>query len=453
MSVARNSMHRFPYYTYKEVPGFGNGFGGFRLMGAAASPSVAIVVGTNTAASTSGTNSATGSVIKTTTDGVVWSSVATTSFGNNGITQIAYGNDVFVAMGGSNTIATSPGTSGTTWTQRTSPASGTGAWWYLTFQNNIFVALNTTGTTYTSSDGITWSAGASVDNNNMQTYNYPAGKGGIFYISNNPSTAKWLQVYGQLFATTAQTHAAVLQDITSSGTISSTYATSNAGSWGPQWFADDNRLLITVASNTTAGFTGHPSAVPTIKPPTASTVSSLPMVDVPAGVFFPSVMPRIGSISIGASTGSTVLSQFSDLSVIANPPGGGAQYKKSFYVYNDGYYNCLYNANTIIPSNGNFGTVIQTPTVNVAFRADDPAYAESVQIIGTTTVPQAGVSPLGSNIGSRSGGFGRAIDVKFKGDSYIFFVWYDNSDIFATGYYKGARSIKPLRTTIGLGVG
>ena len=139
MSVARNSMHRFPYYTYKEVPGFGNGVGGFRLMGAAASPSVAIVVGTNTAASTSGTNSTTGSVIKTTTDGVVWSSVATTSFGNNGITQIAYGNDVFVAMGGSNTIATSPGTSGTTWTQRTSPASGTGSWWYLTFQNNILL--------------------------------------------------------------------------------------------------------------------------------------------------------------------------------------------------------------------------------------------------------------------------------------------------------------------------
>lgn len=452
MSVARNSMHRFPYYTYKEVPGFGNGFGGFRLMGAAASPSVAIVVGMNTAASVSGSMNAAGSVIKTTTDGVVWSNVATTSFGNNAITQIAYGNDVFVAMGGSNTIATSPGTSGTTWTQRTSPASGTNAWYYLTFQNNIFVALNTTGTAYTSSDGITWSAGASVDNNNMQTYNYPAGKGGIFYISNNPSTAKWLQVYGQLFATTSQTHALVLQDITSSGTVSSSYATSNAGSWFPQWFPDDNRLLITVASNSTAGFSGHPSAVPTIKPPTASTASSLPDVELPAGVFFPSVMPRIGSISIGASTGSSVLSQFSDLSTIATP-NGGAQYKKSFYVYNDGYYNCLYNANSILPPNGNYGTIMQTPTVNVSFRADDPAYAESVQIIGTTTVPQAGVSPLGSNIASRSGHFGTALDIKFKGDSYIFFRWFDNSAIFATGYYKGTRSIKPLRTTIGLGVG
>lgn len=225
MSVARNSMSRFPYYTYKEVNGFGNGFNGFRQFGAAASPTVAIVVGTNSAAQ-SPTYTPGGSVIKTSTDGIVWSDVATTSFGNNAVTQIAYGNDVFVAMGGGNTIATSPGTSGTTWTQRTSPASGTAAWGYLTFQNGIFVAVNTASIAYTSTDGITWTAGAAIATTGLTTMApSTSNKGGLFYIASNPLSARWLHCYGQNFAVASQTHFALYQDITSSGTISSTYAT------------------------------------------------------------------------------------------------------------------------------------------------------------------------------------------------------------------------------------
>lgn len=452
MSVARNSMSRFPYYTYKEVNGFGNGFNGFRQFGAAASPTVAIVVGTNSAAQ-SPTYTPGGSVIKTSTDGIVWSDVATTSFGNNAVTQIAYGNDVFVAMGGGNTIATSPGTSGTTWTQRTSPASGTAAWGYLTFQNGIFVAVNTAQIAYTSTDGITWAAGATIDTTGLTTMASGASnKGGIFYIANNPLSARWLHCYGQNFTTATVTHFNLLQDITSSGTINQTYATQQAGSQGPQWIADDYRLLISVASMTQAGFDGHASALSPNAPTSQTSNSVLPSALIPSGVFFPSVLPRAGQITIGASTASAVVSQWAQLPII-NQGNGGNTGKKARYIYNDGYYNCLYVSGTgAQPDNKSYGGIYITPTVNVAFRADDPSMAESVQIIGSSTVPQGGISPEGSNLARRMGGFERAIDITFKGNSYVFFIWYDNSNIWTHGYLRGTRSIKPLRTTIGLGI-
>jgi hypothetical protein len=123
--------------------------------------------------------------------------------------------------------------------------------------------------------------------------------------------------------------------------------------------------------------------------------------------------------------------------------------KKSLYVYNDGYYNCLYVSGATIPTTGTSG-IVSGPTVNVAFRSDDPSYAESVQLIGSGGTPQAGVGSVGTNIASRSGGFERAIQVKFKGNSYVFFVWFDNSGYWNHGYMRGTRTIKPLRTTIGL---
>lgn len=451
MSVARNSMSRFPYYTYKEVNGFGNGFNGFRQFGAAASPTVAIVVGTNSAAQ-SPTYTPGGSVIKTSTDGIVWSDVATTSFGNNAVTQIAYGNNVFVAMGGGNTIATSPGTSGTTWTQRTSPASGTNAWGYLTFQNGIFVAVNTAQRAYTSTDGITWSTGAVIDTTGLTTMaSGGSNKGGIFYIANNPLSARWVHCYGQNFNTGTVTHFNLLQDITSSGTINQTYATTNSGSQGPQWVADDYRLLVSVASMTATGFTGHASALSPDAPTSQTSNSVLPSTFTPSGVFFPSILPRIGQLSIGASTASVMVSQFQELATISGATNGGNTGKKARYIYNDGYYNCLYVGVGTVPNNTS-GGILQTPTVNVAFRADDHSIAESVQIIGNSNVPQGGVSPQGASLGRRMGGFERAIDITFKGNSYVFFIWYDNSDVWTHGYMRGTRSIKPLRTTIGLGI-
>jgi hypothetical protein len=449
MSFSRNYMTRYPYYTYKDHRSFGNGMNGMRLLGAAASPTALIVVGTNTAFESPYTSGA-GSVMKISTDGIIWSNVTSTSFGSNGITQIAYGNDVFVAMGASNLIATSPGTSGTTWTQRTSPASGTNPWGYLTFQNGYFIACNGSTGIFRSTDGITWSAGASITVNAMTTWLTTSGRsGGIFYIENNPSTARWLQVYGQLFSTTTQTHFALFQDITSSGTASSSFTRDNSGSYGAQWIPEDNRLIVSVAQNTTAGFSGHASSLHAMEPTSTESSKNFPDSLIPAGVFFPSVLPVYATVQIGSSTASTPISQYADLVNIGVGGSGAATTKKSLYVYNDGYYNCLYVTSTAIPANTNYGGIIHSPTANVVFRSDDPSYAESVQLIGPGVVPQAGVTTRGTSVAAGSGGFERAIDVKFKGDSYVFFVWFANSNYWNIGYMRGTRSIKPLRTTIG----
>ena len=450
MSVARNSMNVFPYYTYKEVHGFGNNFGGFRLWGAAASPTVAIVVGMNTS-ETGQTFSTAGSVIKTSTDGIVWSNVATTSFGNNAVTNIAYGNDTFVAVGGGNTIATSPGTSGTTWTQRTSPATGTNAWGTLTFQNNIFIAVNTATRAYYSSDGITWSSGAQIATTGLTaTTSATDPSGGIFYIANNPTSAKWLHAYGQLYSVSSQTHFYVYQDITSSGTISQSYSTDQSGSRGPQWIPEDNKLLVSVGSHTTPNYNGHASALYASNPVSPTEGGVLPDAILPAGVFFPSVIKGVGQLSIGQTSASSVLSQFGSINAIV-AGGGSVNTRKARYIYNDGYYNCLYVGNGILPENASYGGVYYQPTVNVAFSADNHSYAESIQIIGSGLVPQGGNSTQGSNLGARQGGFEMAIDIKFKGNSYIFFKFYNSSLSRAHGYLVGKRSIRPLRTTIGLG--
>jgi len=359
MSVARNSTSRFPYYTYKDHSNFGNGMNGIRLLGAAASPTVLIVVGTLTAPGA--TMAGSGSVIKTSTDGLVWSSVATTSFGNNSVTQIAYGNNTFVAMGASNTIATSPGTSGTTWTQRTSPAAGTDFWGYLTFQNGLFVATNGATGVFTSTDGITWTAGASITVSSMTTWSSIGRGGGIFYIENNPSSARWLQVRGNTFGTASATHFEIYENIASTGTTYQNFSNSNAGSYGAQWIEEDDKLIVSVASNTTAGFSAHASVLNTAAP-TALATQDFPNAAIPNGIFFPSVLPTVASISIGSSTASAGIAQFSDFTQIkAGNAGNGTNTRKALYVYNDGYYNCLYVSTAAYPLNTNFGGILLNP--------------------------------------------------------------------------------------------
>lgn len=78
-----------------------------------------------------------------------------------GVTQawqsVAYGNGIWVAIGGTGTQAgSSP--DGITWTARTMPTSA--QWNVVTFANGVFVALATAGSTAaaTSTDGINWTA-------------------------------------------------------------------------------------------------------------------------------------------------------------------------------------------------------------------------------------------------------------------------------------------------------
>jgi len=72
--------------------------------------------------------------------------------------SVVYGNGIFVAVGGSGAVMTSP--NGIDWTQRT--AANTNNWKSVAFGNGIFVAVAQSGSAgqrvMTSPDGITWTA-------------------------------------------------------------------------------------------------------------------------------------------------------------------------------------------------------------------------------------------------------------------------------------------------------
>jgi len=90
----------------------------------------------------------------TSTDGTTWTT-RTSGFGSTRINGVAYGNDVWVAVGDIGTVRTS--TDGITWTTRTSGT--TGSLQRLAFGNGLFVARdNISGALRTSPNGIVWSS-------------------------------------------------------------------------------------------------------------------------------------------------------------------------------------------------------------------------------------------------------------------------------------------------------
>ena len=94
----------------------------------------------------------------------------TSGFGTTTIRALTFGNNTFVAAGGSGTLTTS--TNGITWTTRTS-GFGTTVIMALTFGNNTFVAAGVSGTLTTSTDGITWTtrtSGFGTTNINALTF-------------------------------------------------------------------------------------------------------------------------------------------------------------------------------------------------------------------------------------------------------------------------------------------
>jgi hypothetical protein len=91
-------------------------------------------------------------------DALTWTS-RTSGFGANIINDVFFGNGLWVAVGNNGTITTS--TDGTTWTARTANM-GTSSIFAVTYANSLWVAVggeggttNTGGITY-SSDGLTW---------------------------------------------------------------------------------------------------------------------------------------------------------------------------------------------------------------------------------------------------------------------------------------------------------
>jgi hypothetical protein len=90
------------------------------------------------------------------TDGITWTSVADSTFGTNSIDALAYGNNKFVAGGRDGKIAYS--SDGITWTAVANSTFGTSTISAIAYGNNEFVAGGSSGKMATSSDGTTWTA-------------------------------------------------------------------------------------------------------------------------------------------------------------------------------------------------------------------------------------------------------------------------------------------------------
>ena len=109
--------------------------------------------------------------LATSTNGTTWTQ-RTSSFGTTHINSVAYGNNMFIAVGASGKLATS--TNGTTWTQRTS-SFGTSNIYDVVYDNNMWVAVGQSGKLATSTDGITWS---------QRTSSFTSGIYGVAYGNN-----------------------------------------------------------------------------------------------------------------------------------------------------------------------------------------------------------------------------------------------------------------------------
>jgi len=399
MSVARNSIKKVPSYTYTFKNYYGSGLGG-NLYGAAASPTVAIAIGVATASTGAATTNR--GVIYYTTDGNVWSSVSTTTFGNNSIIACAYGNNTFVAVGYGNIIATSPGTSGSTWTARTSAI--TGNYTYLTFQGGYFLAKTASSNNIAySTDGITWTSGVSVP---ATIYSYDSGsRGGIFYISQNPSTSRWLHCNGTDFNTVTTTSQFYVMD-----GITNTANTNNIQRSGssrhPQYFAD-GRFLIQTSEISASDNPGFHSLLNTTD---LGSVEGFPSqrgyADGNIG-FFPYVEPSDEILPVTTTPYANALAiKYS----VANGAATVAGYKRAYYVYNDGYYNCLF------AGNGSGTMPFYTPLINASFNGETMSFVSRPQTLGSGYAGQS----VWSQLGSFRYGMQYAFDITFKGKNYIF---------------------------------
>jgi hypothetical protein len=88
-------------------------------------------------------------------------------------TGLAYGNGLFVAVGGTNANAIMTSPDGTNWTRRVTPTAND--WTGVAFGNGLFVAVSRTGTgnrVMTSPDGINWTIRTSPVDNDWRAITY-----------------------------------------------------------------------------------------------------------------------------------------------------------------------------------------------------------------------------------------------------------------------------------------
>jgi len=95
------------------------------------------------------------------------------------LNEVTYGNSIFVVVGGAGTIITS--TDGISWTSRTSPHSNSIN--DLTYENSTFVAVGGAGNIITSSDGISWTSRTS--NTSQELYGVAYGNSTFVVVGNS----------------------------------------------------------------------------------------------------------------------------------------------------------------------------------------------------------------------------------------------------------------------------
>jgi len=136
-----------------------------------------VTYGNNTFVAVGGSGTILTSSTETSSAPYDWTS--RTSGTSSGLNEITYGNGIFVAVGSAGTIITS--TDGITWTSRTSPHSnGIND---VTYENSTFVAVGGTGNIITSSDGISWTSRTS--NTSQELYGVKYGNSTFVVVGNS----------------------------------------------------------------------------------------------------------------------------------------------------------------------------------------------------------------------------------------------------------------------------
>jgi hypothetical protein len=113
------------------------------------------------------TSSGLDAIILTSSDGITWTPQS--SAGASFLSEVAYGNGIFVAVG--NTILTSP--HGITWTPQSSGSDNSLSG--ITYGNGIFVAGGDLGAILTSPNGVTWITRSSGITDNLSGVAYGDG--------------------------------------------------------------------------------------------------------------------------------------------------------------------------------------------------------------------------------------------------------------------------------------
>ncbi len=144
------------------------------------------------------------SYVKQSTNGTSWNvtpgpigSQTLNSTAHNGVTGAG---SVFVTVGNAGSVASS-NADGTTWTTRSSGVSA--ALNAVAFGNGLFVAVGNTGVITTSPDGVTWTVRATA--NQLTTYNFSSvvyGAGRWIAVTNSGSIGNSGSTYGGAFVST-----------------------------------------------------------------------------------------------------------------------------------------------------------------------------------------------------------------------------------------------------------